>query len=256
MGEREDRAVPESSLRLNGRVALITGASGGIGAATAVTMQALGARLALVDHPARQAELSRLAGQLGGHPFLTEASDAEGAVQTAKQVGRTVGPIDILINLAGITGDGVCWKLEPSDFMRVLAVNLGGSFNFVRAVVPGMRERKRGVIVNVASINGLRGRFGQSAYTASKAGIVGLTRTLARELGPSGVRAVCVCPGFIRSPMTAAMPSEARARSISEIPLGRAGEPEEVAGVIAFLASDLATFVNGAVIAIDGGQVA
>lgn len=243
---------------LHDRIVLVTGAAGGIGSATARVAASLGASLALVDHPARQADLEELASDPVFHgdagTYTADLAVPHAPVRTVQEIQTRQGPVDVLVNLGGLTRDGASWKLSRQDFETVLDVNLGGTFWFCQAVTPGMRERRRGVIVNVASINGLRGRFGQAAYTASKAAVIGLTRTLSKELGPRGVRAVCVCPGFIRTPMTEAMPEEARRRSLAEIPLGRPGEPEEAARVIAFLASDAASFVNGAVIVVDGGQ--
>jgi NAD(P)-dependent dehydrogenase (short-subunit alcohol dehydrogenase family) len=166
------------------------------------------------------------------------------------------GPPDILVNNAGITRDGVVWKLRDEDWSAVLDVNLTGVFRMTRACVPHMRQRRLGTIVNIASINGLRGRFGQANYAASKGGMIAFTRAVAREVGREGIRVNAVAPGFIETPLTAALPDAVRQQSVSEVVLGRLGVPADVAGAVVFLASPLASHITGQVIVVDGGQLA
>jgi 3-oxoacyl-[acyl-carrier protein] reductase len=164
------------------------------------------------------------------------------------------GKLDILVNNAGINWDGVIWKMSEEQWDKVIDINLKGYFNYVRAVAPLFREQKSGKIVNVTSINGLRGKFGQANYSASKAGIIGLTKTVARELGKYGVNVNAVAPGLIETDMMKQASEEVRKMAIEEIVLKRIGHPEEVANVVAFLCSEMARHITGEVIKVDGGQ--
>jgi 3-oxoacyl-[acyl-carrier protein] reductase len=243
---------------LAGRVALVTGAGRGIGAAIARALAREGGAVALVDRDA-MAGAEEVAAEIraaGGRAVAIEAdvtslAAAEAAVASAV---RTLGDLDILVCNAGITRDAVVWKMTEEAWDQVLDTNLKGCFTFARAAAPGFRARKRGRIVTVASINGLRGKFGQANYSASKAGLVGLTKTLARELGPSGVTVNCVAPGMVATAMAASLPPEIQAQAVRETVLGRIADPEDVAEVVVFLCSDRARHVTGEVIRVDGGQ--
>ncbi|MEK6611538.1 MAG: SDR family NAD(P)-dependent oxidoreductase [Gemmatimonadota bacterium] len=243
---------------LAGQSTLVTGAGRGIGAAIARELAREGSDVALVDLGAFD-DAERLAAELRAlgrkavalHADVADFTAAEGAVAAAvSELGR----LDGLVCNAGVARDRVSWKMTEAEWDQVIDVNLKGCFAFCRAAAPVFRAQKGGRIVTIASINGLRGKFGQSNYAASKAGIVGLTKTLARELGPSGVTVNCVAPGIVRTEMTASLPAEVIARAVAESALGRMGEPEEVASVVAFLLSDRARYVTGEVIKIDGGQ--
>ena len=243
---------------LAGQSTLVTGAGRGIGAAIARELARDGSDVALVDLGAFD-DAERLAVELRtlGRKAVALRADvsdfaaAEGAVNAAV---RELGGLDGLVCNAGIARDRVSWKMTEAEWDQVIDVNLKGCFAFCRAAAPVFRAQKHGRIVTIASINGLRGKFGQSNYAASKAGIVGLTKTLARELGPSGVTVNCVAPGIVRTEMTASLPAEVLAKAVAESALGRMGEPGEVASVVAFLLSDRARYVTGEVIKIDGGQ--
>jgi len=243
---------------LRGKKTLITGGSMGIGKATALAFGAYGADVAFT-YRKHEAEAAAIASEIekGGSKALAiraDVGDFESAKATIDRVMGEWGELHVLVNNAGVNWDGVIWKMTEEQWDTVLEVNLKGYFNFTRLVAPIFRERKGGAIVNVTSINGLRGKFGQSNYAASKAGIVGLTKSVARELGKYGVRVNAVAPGLIETEMVSAMPDEAKQKSLEEIVLGRLGQPEDVAEVIAFLASDAARHVTGEVIKVDGGQ--
>jgi len=230
----------------SGRVALITGASAGIGAATASFFEKQGARVVCMDVV---------------QPASTSARWMKTDVRNFAEVGKCVGDIleaeqhvDILINNAGILRDAPVWKMTEEHWDDVLDTNLKGAFNLIHHLSPHFRERQSGKIVNVASINGMRGKFGQGNYAAAKAGLIGLTKTIARELARSNVNVNAVAPGLIATPLIEKMPEEALAASKSEILLGRIGEPSDVAHVIGFLCSEMARHITGEVIRVDGGQ--
>jgi len=183
-----------------------------------------------------------------------DVSDFAAAEHAVAEAVGTLGKLDGLVCNAGITRDAVSWKMTEAAWDAVLDVNLKGCFAFCRAAAPVFRGQRRGSIVTIASINGMRGKFGQSNYAASKAGVIGLTKALARELGPSGVNVNCVAPGFIRTEMTASLPPAVVERAVEESALGRLGETDEVAAVVAFLLSDRARYITGEIIKVDGGQ--
>lgn len=245
-------------LELAGKAALITGGGRGIGAAVARTLAREGCRVALVDLCAMD-ETRALAAELCAHGAAALALRADVAeLATAKEIVEDVvdsfGRLDILVCSAGIARDGVVWKLSEQAWDEVMAVNLKGTFAYCRAVAPVFRAQHGGRVVTIASINGMRGKVGQANYAASKAGVVALTKSFAREMGAAGVTVNCVAPGMVRTPMTATLPADVMQRAEHEAALGRIGEPEDVAEVVAFLCSARARHVTGTVIKVDGGQ--
>jgi 3-oxoacyl-[acyl-carrier protein] reductase len=176
----------------------------------------------------------------------------EAAITAAE---AAIGPIDILVNNAGLTRDNILLRLSDEDWDAVLDANLKGAFFTIRAVIKGMMKRRAGRIINISSVVGLTGNKGQANYAASKAGLIGLTKSVAKEYAARGVLANCVAPGFIETDMTAALPSEARAALLEQIALGRLGRPEDIAAAVLFLASDLASYITGQVLVVDGGMV-
>ena len=238
-----------------GRVVLVTGGARGIGRATAGAFAEKGALVVVADRDFAGAE--KAAAELGLGAFALELDVAsESSVKTAvAAVLERVGRIDVLVNNAGITRDSTLLKTAEAAWDAVIDVNLKGTFLMGREVAGQMVKQGAGVILNASSIVGLYGNFGQSNYVASKAGVIGLTKVWARELGRKGVRVNCIAPGFIETDMTAAMPSEVLGPMRTKTPLGRLGRPEDVARAYVFLASDDAAFVTGQVLGVDGGLV-
>jgi 3-oxoacyl-[acyl-carrier protein] reductase len=244
-----------TAIDLGGRTAFVTGSTRGIGLAIARALHAAGAKVAVVGRDPARARA--VAAELGDRTAGIACDVADGAqVQAAIAAAETaLGPIDILVNNAGLTRDNLLLRLTEADWDAVLDANLKGAFHTTKAVIKGMMKRRGGRIVNITSIVGLTGNQGQANYAASKAGLIGLTKSVAKEYASRGVLANCVAPGFIETDMTAALPAEARATLLQDIALGRLGRPEDVAGAVLFLASDLAGYITGQVLVVDGGMV-
>jgi 3-oxoacyl-[acyl-carrier protein] reductase len=245
-------------MHLNGKSAIVTGGSLGIGTAISLKLAEFGANVALNyrKHKDEAEEVAKKIQAMDKKGLAVQAdvssfADAEKMVQTVKE---EFGGLDILVNNAGINWDGVIWKMSEEQWDKVIDVNLKGYFNYIRAIAPIFREQQSGKIVNVTSINGIRGKFGQTNYSASKAGIIGLTKSVARELGKYGINVNSVAPGLIETEMIKNAPENVRQMALDEIVLKRIGQPEEVANVIVFLCTDLARHVTGEVIKVDGGQ--
>ena len=243
-------------LSLEDRVALVTGGARGIGRAIALRLAANGAKVGIVDMAGAgadtAAEIERVTGR--ATTFVqADISQQEQARAAVSAVESALGPIDILVNNAGITRDGLLILMDETDWDAVLAVSLKGAFLMSRAVLRGMIKRRRGSIISISSVVGRRGNAGQVNYSAAKAGLIGLTKSLAREVASRNVRVNAVAPGYIETEMTAALGEAARNALVGQIPLGRIGTPENVADAVAFLAGDASSFVTGAVLAVDGG---
>jgi len=245
-------------MTLDGKVAIITGAGQGIGKTTALRFARDGAKVAVVEINEETGKSTADEINTQGSEALfvkADVSDHADAQRMVQAVQEHFGQIDILINNAGILRDAQLHKMTEADFDAVINVNLKGTFNCTQAVAPIMREQGSGSIVNAASVVGLYGNFGQTNYVASKAGVIGMAKTWARELGRKGVRVNAIAPGFISTEMIQQMPEKIITQMQEKVPMGRLGDPEEVAAVYAFLASDEASYINGAVISVDGGVV-
>jgi 3-oxoacyl-[acyl-carrier protein] reductase len=233
-------------------VALVTGGSRGIGAAIVRELARAGARVAVNYRSGREAA-DDIATEVGGVSVQADVSDASDAARLVEDVESQLGDLDIVVNNAGITRDTLIVRMSDDDWAQVLATNLGGAFHTSRAVARKMLRRRSGAIVNLTSVVGLRGNPGQANYAASKAGIIGMTKALARELGNRGVRINAVAPGYIATELTDVLTEEQRGLILANTPLGRLGSPEDVAGAVRFLCSDEAAFVTGEVLLVDGG---
>ncbi len=233
---------------LEGKRALVTGGSRGIGKAIALELAQAGAEV-IVGYRSGAEEAEAVAEEAGGRAIQADVSAADEAARLVEEAGE----LDILVNNAGLTRDGLIARMPDEDWRTVVDTNLGGVFYTCRAAARGMMRRRSGSIVNLSSVVGLHGNPGQTNYAASKAGIIGLTKALARELGSRGVRANVVAPGYISTGLTEVLSDEIRGTLLVNTPLGRLGEPQDVAGAVRFLCSDEAAFITGAVILVDGG---
>jgi 3-oxoacyl-[acyl-carrier protein] reductase len=242
---------------LGTRVAVVTGSTRGIGRAIAGALADCGARVAVVGRDRAKAEA--VASEIGpterARGFSCDVTDARSVTALIEEAEREFGSVDILVNNAGLTRDNILFRLKDDDWDAVLAANLRGAFVAMRAASRGMMKRRWGRIVNIASVVGIVGNKGQANYAASKAGLIGLTKSIAKELASRNVLANAVAPGFIETDMTAAMTPEARAALTGQIPLERLGTPADVAGIVAFLASEHAAYITGQVFVVDGGMV-
>ena len=233
---------------LEGKAALVTGASRGIGRAIATELAAAGASVVL-GYRSGEDEAEQLAHELGGRAIRADVSDAE----EARQLVEEAGDLDILVNNAGLTRDGLLARMSDDDWRTVIDTNLSSVFYTCRAVTRPMMRKRAGAIVNLSSVVGVHGNWGQTNYGASKAGIIGFTKSLARELGSRNVRANVVAPGYVKTRLTDVLPEDATKAMLANTPLGRLGDPEDVAGAVRFLCSDAASFITGEVLLVDGG---
>ena len=243
---------------LTGKTALITGAARGIGKAIALKFASEGANIAFTDlvidenGKATEAEIAVLGVKAKG--YASNAANFEETEQIVSQVKADFGSIDILVNNAGITKDGLMLRMTEAQWDAVIAVNLKSAFNFIHACTPIMMRQRGGSIINMSSVVGVHGNAGQCNYSASKAGLIALAKSIAQEMGAKGIRANAIAPGFIETAMTAALPDDVRKEWVSKIPLRRGGTVEDIANVATFLASDMSSYVSGQVIQVDGGM--
>jgi 3-oxoacyl-[acyl-carrier protein] reductase len=244
-----------SAIDLTGQTAFVTGSTRGIGRSIAEVLYAAGAKVAIVGREAVRAQA--VAADLGDRALgvgcdVADAAQVEAAIAAAE---RALGAVTILVNNAGLTRDNLLLRLSDADWDAVLDANLKGAFHTTRAVIKGMMKRRAGRIINISSIVGLTGNKGQANYAASKAGLIGFTKSVAKEYASRGVLVNCVAPGFIETDMTAALPADARDALLGQIALGRLGKPADVAHAVLFLASDFAGYITGQVLVVDGGMV-
>jgi 3-oxoacyl-[acyl-carrier protein] reductase len=241
-------------INLTGKVALITGSTRGIGRAIAETLVTCGARVAVVGRDLSVAE--RVAEEIGeARGFACDVSDPASITMLVQSVEDAFGSLDILVNNAGITKDNLMARMKDEDWDAVMATNLRSAFVATRAAQRGMMKRRWGRIINITSVVGLVGNKGQANYAASKAGLIGFTKAAAKELSSRNILVNAVAPGYIQTDMTAKLGDEARAALSAQIPLDRLGDPKDIAGAVAFLASDLAAYITGQVLVVDGGMV-
>jgi acetoacetyl-CoA reductase len=236
------------------RVALVTGGTRGIGAAIAQALKAAGYTVAAIYHGNDEAA-AKFKAETGINVYKWDVASFDACAEGVKKVEAEVGPIDVLVNNAGITRDTPLHRMKPEQWTDVINTNLGSLFNMTRQVIEGMRTRKFGRIINISSINGQKGQFGQCNYSASKAGELGFTKALAQESAKAGITVNAVCPGYINTEMVQAVPKDVLEKVIlPQIPLGRLGEPEEIARCVVFLASDDAGFITGSTLTANGAQ--
>lgn len=245
-------------MELQGKMAFVTGGSRGIGRAICFELARRGANVVFSykGSPEERDAVVRELIALGCRTYyaIVDVANTVAVERCMEEAVSALGGLDILVNNAGIAADAVLWRMTEEQFDDVIAVNLKGTFNHIRAAAPYIRRAGSGRIVNISSINGMRGKFGQANYCASKAGIIALTKVAACELGRSGVTVNCVAPGMIETEMTASLPKEIREKALAETLLGRLGQPEDVANLVAFLCTEQARHITGQVIQVDGGQ--
>jgi 3-oxoacyl-[acyl-carrier protein] reductase len=246
-------------MRFENQVAVVTGAGRGIGHAIAVRLAKEGARVACVSRT--EANAQKTADEINAtragaaKAYSVDVADHAAVQKTAAQILEDFGRVDILVNNAGVTRDGLSMRMPVEDWDTVLNTNLKGAFNFVQALMRPMIKRRSGRIINISSVSGLIGNAGQANYSASKAGLIGLTKTLARELASRGITVNAVAPGLIETDMTTVLSDEVRQGILKNVPLGKLGEPEDIAGAVAYLASAEAKYITGQVLTVDGGMV-
>lgn len=243
---------------LKGKTAVITGAARGIGKAIALRFAAEGANIAftdlMLDENVKNTEKELLELGVKAKGYASNAAKFDETEAVVAEIMKDFGRIDILVNNAGITKDGLMLRMSEAQWDAVIGVNLKSAFNFIHACLPGMVRQKSGSIINMASVVGVHGNAGQANYSASKAGMIGLAKSIAQEVGSRGIRANVIAPGFIITDMTAALSDEVKAEWAKKIPLRRGGTPEDIADVATFLASDMSSYVSGQVIQVDGGM--
>ncbi|CAM3394519.1 acetoacetyl-CoA reductase [Paracoccus nototheniae] len=235
------------------KVALVTGGSRGIGAAISKALQAAGYTVA-ANYAGNDEAARAFSAETGIKTFKWSVADYDACVEGAARVEAELGPIAVLVNNAGITRDAPFHKMTPQQWKEVIDTNLSGVFNMTHPIWPGMRERKFGRVINISSINGQKGQFGQANYSAAKAGDLGFTKALAQEGARANITVNAICPGYIATEMVMAVPEKVREAIIGQIPVGRLGEPEEIARAVVFLAADDAGFITGSTLSANGGQ--
>ena len=235
------------------RVALVTCGTRGIGAAISKALKAAGYSVA-ANYAGNDAAAQAFHEETGIPVYKWSVADYDACVEGARRVEAELGPIDVLVNNAGITRDAMFHRMTPEQWREVIETNLSGLFNMTHPVWPGMRERRFGRVINISSINGQKGQIGQANYAAAKAGELGFTKTLAQEGARYGITVNAVCPGYIATDMVMAVPEKVREQIVAQIPVGRLGEPEEIARCVVFLAADEAGFITGSTLSANGGQ--
>ena len=243
---------------LEGKIALVTGAAKGIGRAIALALAADGATV-VVNYNGSKERAEQVVEEIkalgaDGMAYQCNVADTAATADMVKEVIKTYGKLDILVNNAGITRDNLIMKMSEEDFDAVIDANLKGCFNTIKAVSRQMLKQRAGSIINITSVSGILGNAGQANYAASKAGIIGLTKTMARELASRGITVNAVAPGFVDTDMTQVLPENVKEAATAQIPLGRFGKPEDIANMVAYLASEKASYITGQIISVDGGM--